>query len=786
MEKFISLAITMILITWYYINSLKINTYFKNAHNWTFSVLSVFIFTYLFFTVFFLFLDSMTISPDKEFLNFKEDFILNFLLIFEIYILIIAPITYIFLLAAYEKGEIKDKKSNTDSNLNYEVNINNITKPNNYKLYLNIIFYIIYLILLFCLNIFYLKIDLKRLLSNKQSFSYDNDKNEVIAYTYYGDKVPFSLRKYSTITHEYQKIIYFNLGLLMMLGKFLGFTYMPYGMSLLVHHLIFRKEDNKNKSPFISDGPDIPSKTLLYSQELYDKDSFNDLAYNKNYIPVSLEEKDIYKRMIIRNSSTEDKLQEEVRSSNNNDCNNEVINEFQSKNNFYNAITEKKYLIPVHSKNYKYENDDYDIIKIKRSTLKKEKDYSEELSDKSNFFSKCKSKESKNCEENNNHAEGSKSDSYKEVSAVESLDETIIKQKRKISKKLKSKSEIFSKGLISIEVKSKKSSLKNNENKSSKSIDNSLIQETKLIGDHKFSAIKHIKDNINNKQTDINIPYEDLENKPLLDRKKSETKNEKCLIIKKSKESLVNHETLAQTEMNLCSSFNYYTLYLMTILIGIFTVYIIIFSKINILYSKIVYNICGQQCGFLSYRFGESFTLDYIVYHLQKISTSKYFRLDFFFFSYIFVFRALTVLKSMKIKGVSFMWHIFYPPKEDLAKYQIFLFLTIILFTGVALIYDFTYLLPDYLRFNGLNQLCDYTTIDKEYCGVSFFGLMFLKISMNFHIFMYFDILASGIFITNGIIWAFRLIINPLVYSAYTKIASKFIKQFNAEKELNI
>ena len=96
-----------------------------------------------------------------------------------------------------------------------------------------------------------------------------------------------------------------------------------------------------------------------------------------------------------------------------------------------------------------------------------------------------------------------------------------------------------------------------------------------------------------------------------------------------------------------------------------------------------------------------------------------------------------------------------------------------ILFTGIVLLYDFTYLLPDYIRFNGLDPLCDYSLINKSYCGVSFYGLLFIKISMNFHLFMYWDIIASGVFITNGIIWSFRLIIRPLSISLYNSFSVK-------------
>ena len=128
------------------------------------------------------------------------------------------------------------------------------------------------------------------------------------------------------------------------------------------------------------------------------------------------------------------------------------------------------------------------------------------------------------------------------------------------------------------------------------------------------------------------------------------------------------------------------------------------------------------------------------------------------------------------------MWKIFKTPEKEMQQRYIFLTFCIIIYTSIVVLYDFTYLIPDYLRFNGLNILCDYSNMEKDYCGSSFFGLLFLKISMNFRFFMYFDIIASMIFIMNGIIWIFRLLINPLSSILY----SKYLEDFKNEKKLEI
>ena len=180
-----------------------------------------------------------------------------------------------------------------------------------------------------------------------------------------------------------------------------------------------------------------------------------------------------------------------------------------------------------------------------------------------------------------------------------------------------------------------------------------------------------------------------------------------------------------------------------------------------------MYNICGADCGVLAYRFDDVYSLETITNYLSTFSQNLNIsiKFDFLFFSFLLLFRTLTIYKSMKLKGLSFMWKIFYKPDPSMPTYHIIQLYSTILFTGIVLLYDFTYLLPDYIRFNGLDPVCDYSLISKSYCGVSYYELLFIKIWMNFHLFMYWDIIASGVFITNGIIWSFRLIIKPLITS---------------------
>lgn len=817
MEKFISLAISFILITWYYINSLKFNYYFKNTQNWKFSIISVFVFTYIFFTVLFLLLDSLTISPEKEFLNFKKDFALNFLLIFEIFILILAPLIYIILYFNSKTEENTTDKSNNDLNSiktiealvvkennndyyinNYNVEDNKFKKAEKKEFYISIIFYIGYIISLVFANFIFLKINFAEFFQINNSvktkqpdnyFVYENNNDSTQkAQLIFGNKVPFGLAKYAYIKDDFHKIIYFNFGLLMMLGKFLGFTYLPYGMSLMVHDMIFQKNESHINRSNLNDN--------LYNHnnknnEVLEKISFLNELCEKNNLNLSKFQK-TYLIAEDNKANDEEYLNlVHVMESKNNRASVDLFNQFNkiefSKNlanakinNFNEETIEKNF----------EENLNERINFEKKYLIKTDKSNSDENSNKSNFFSKSNSNNSNNNNNkdlnNNNNGDSLKDGSKNSVlfdksennyeEEPEDEKENLIQIKRKNKSKSTS---IASNGLISLENKSKNSSLEVNKDKSKSDSNNKSAlddingekENQEYPNEENKSHVSFIKEK---KYIKDLIQEENKDAKNTQERKRSENK---VLTIKKSKDALITLETLSQ---NTNLKFNSYSTFLKTffhfmlIIISLVTIYLIIYSKINILYSKIVYNICGADCGFLSYRFGEKFTLDFISYYLLNYSKNKYFKLDFFFLCFILIFRMLTVYKAMSVKGVGFLWKIFYAPNSNLKSCQVFLFLTIIFYTAIVLIYDFTYLIPDYLRFNGLNQLCDYTSIDKDYCGVSFFGLLFLKISMNFHAFMYFDILASGIFITTGILWVFRLIVKPVFEAVYAKIVSNF------------
>lgn len=573
MEKFATLAFAFLIFVYFYIISLKLNSFFKNAKEFLFSGLCTFIFTYLLFCILFIFIDILTTSTNKQFLNFKEKFALNFILIFEIFIMILFPSLYVNLLYR----ETRNKK---------------------YLLY-----FFSYVIGLFLLNISYLII---------MPLIYNNS---------FSQRVPEGLAFYGKINQDFEKIVYFNFGFLMMIGKFLGFTYLPIGMAKYVHDLIY-KENIEN----------------LQSE------------YNSNL--------------------------------------NTCISNLIISNTFDHYNSES---FPIEKNNSDHTNNS-----------------------QNNFFS--------NSNGNTNILENSQE--------KEEIDSFLLEKTQKIS--------IDSNNSIITNYSTE------NNTKKYLSVQEYLIKLNEMEINSKLKNIKHYSNFFKSNFKFMNIYYKN------------------CFF-----NILMFFKQL---------SYIFYVLICILIIIGI------IETKISILYTKLMYSICGVDCGLLAYRFDDNYTLESVTNFLLNISSSI--RYDFLFFSFILIFRCLTVYKGLQDKGLSFLWKIFYKPDSEYTSYQIIQFYGTILYTGVVLLYDFTYLFPDYVRFNGLDPVCDYSLINQSYCGVSFYGLLFIKISMNYHIFMYFDILASGVFITNGIIWAFRLIIKPISKSIVYYCKPESWKQKNVKLNL--
>jgi hypothetical protein len=192
-EKFFTLVTAICLVVYFYLHAIRLNYYFKNGRGFIFTLVNVFVFNFLFFAIIFLFLDVLTTSTDKDFLFFKEKFAINFLAILEIAVYILIPLLYVY--------------------------------------YLNdnawVVYYYTYLVLWLTTNTVYIK--------------YLDFNNEVG----YGKLVPEGLAEYSRIRSTYYRLVYFNFGLLMTIGKLLSVTYIPYGMAKYIHDLIFTTKDQQ-------------------------------------------------------------------------------------------------------------------------------------------------------------------------------------------------------------------------------------------------------------------------------------------------------------------------------------------------------------------------------------------------------------------------------------------------------------------------------------------------------------------------------------------------------------
>ena len=197
MYALVTLGIALIPFIYYYYKSFSLTQHFTSIKNFSFLWLYlIFIFTYLLIALILLFIDVLSNSASKEYLALKEEIGLYMLLVFIINTLYIVP----FIISYFIKS------------------------VSNYLL-----IYYIFLTLL-----------------NGYNFLYPNSKNVNFGY---GLNVPDGLAEYSYIKNSYEKFVYFNFGILAALGKFIGFTYMPYGMSKWVSGFIYQngcQKVNKN------------------------------------------------------------------------------------------------------------------------------------------------------------------------------------------------------------------------------------------------------------------------------------------------------------------------------------------------------------------------------------------------------------------------------------------------------------------------------------------------------------------------------------------------------------
>ena len=159
------------------------------------------------------------------------------------------------------------------------------------------------------------------------------------------------------------------------------------------------------------------------------------------------------------------------------------------------------------------------------------------------------------------------------------------------------------------------------------------------------------------------------------------------------------------------------------------TILTIIFTKIIIVWSKLSSNsICGVDCGLLSFRFDHNITFQNILFYFKNCPF-----LHYLIFLMMMGFRIYSMIISMKTKGIALFLKNFYNLNEiSKDKLLTLLFWTVFFVLNIILFYDMTYVAPDYVRFFTLTRKCDFLQIDSPDCGITLYGLFYIKFSLNF------------------------------------------------------
>lgn len=193
---------------------------------------------------------------------------------------------------------------------------------------------------------------------------------------------------------------------------------------------------------------------------------------------------------------------------------------------------------------------------------------------------------------------------------------------------------------------------------------------------------------------------------------------------------------------------------IMFALLCFLTLITLVFTKIVIVWSKLSSNnICGVDCGLLSFRFDHNITFQNLLFYFQNYS-----HVHTFIFLSMMAFRIYSMIISVKTKGIALFLKNFYDLKA-ISKDPILtlLYISIFFILNIILFYDLTYVAPDYVRFFTLPKKCDFLQIDSPDCGITLYGLFYIRFSLNFIGFIYIDIFGSFVFIFSSTIWVFLL-----------------------------
>ena len=204
--------------------------------------------------------------------------------------------------------------------------------------------------------------------------------------------------------------------------------------------------------------------------------------------------------------------------------------------------------------------------------------------------------------------------------------------------------------------------------------------------------------------------------------------------------------------------------YLLVLIISIISTITLICTKIVLFHSKLTTNICGVDCGYLSFRFDKTVSFEYVLFEIIKNNNSQFiWILHFGIFLIVFLFRISSLFFSLYAKGIAiFTFNLISYSEIIKDNLKTFIFLFFAFWGNIILIYDLTYVAPDYVRFYDLSSRCDFLQIDSPECGVSFYGLFYIKLSLNFIGAIYVDLFATCVFVITSTVWLYILVGNSI------------------------
>jgi len=168
-----------------------------------------------------------------------------------------------------------------------------------------------------------------------------------------------------------------------------------------------------------------------------------------------------------------------------------------------------------------------------------------------------------------------------------------------------------------------------------------------------------------------------------------------------------------------------------------------------------------------------SFSLENILFDLAKNGHNV---LQFAVIATMFIFRLASTIFALRFKGISLGYQL-YPYNELKSNTKVnFLFYTLFLLLVITIVYDTNYMVPDFTYFSTLHDKCNFLRMEIPGCGITLMGLLYLKLSVNFTGFIYYDLAAIMLFVLFSVFFLLYLPIGSTI---------KLFKKNEKEKNLS-